>query len=98
MATEWNVEFRAVARRDFKKLDEDVQQDAAQSIADLIEDPYPRDCIELENQPGLFRIYFFKNQYRIVYSVSQKQRKLIVERIRPRGTAYIGLEKKKPRA
>jgi mRNA-degrading endonuclease RelE of RelBE toxin-antitoxin system len=45
----------------------------------------------LEGQTNLYRIRFYREQYRIVYRVSEHQRRVIVERVRPRGTAYRGL-------
>jgi len=47
----------------------------------------------LRGNPGFFRIRFYRDAYRIVYGVSGKQRKVIIQRLRPRASAYYGLEK-----
>ena len=62
-------------------------------LRDLAEDPFPEGSKELQGHRGLYRIRCCGGDYRIIYRVSEKQRKVIVQRIRPRSSAYKGLEK-----
>jgi mRNA-degrading endonuclease RelE of RelBE toxin-antitoxin system len=45
----------------------------------------------LRGYNNLYRIRFWHNRFRLVYYVSEKQHKVVVTRVRPRGTAYIGM-------
>jgi mRNA-degrading endonuclease RelE of RelBE toxin-antitoxin system len=62
-------------------------------LRDLAEDPFPEGSKELQGHRGLYRIRCCRGVYRIVYRVSEKQRKVIAQRIRPRASTYMGLEK-----
>jgi mRNA-degrading endonuclease RelE of RelBE toxin-antitoxin system len=68
-----------------------VKDQAAQAIADLIESPIPFDAVPLRGYADSYRIRFYRDQYRILYRVSKPRRKVIVWRVRPRGSAYTGL-------
>jgi len=91
MATNWSLEFTPSARREFRNLPDRVKDQAAQALADLIESPIPFDAIPLRGYSDSYRIRFYRNQYRLLYRVSEQQRKVIVWRVRPRGSAYAGL-------
>lgn len=52
----------------------------------------PAGCIPLVRHPGYYRCRLVGGNYRMVYRVSPKQRSIYVTRIRPRATAYEGLE------
>lgn len=93
MESGWSIEFKVSAGKEFHQLDDSVKAEARQAIADLAEDPFPAGSLELRGYPGLYRIRFYRNAYRIVYGISEKQRKVIIQRVRPRGSAYEGLEK-----
>jgi mRNA-degrading endonuclease RelE of RelBE toxin-antitoxin system len=93
MASAWRVDFALSARREFHELDDRAKAEAKKAIADLAEDPFPDESIQLRANPGFYRIRFYRDAYRIVYSVSEKQRKVIIQRVRPRRSAYYGLEK-----
>lgn len=88
----WSVKFTKSSDAEIDGLPENVRQEAYEAIADVGEDPYLDGSIELDGYPGHRRIHFYRGRYRIVYMVSEKQRRVIVTRIRPRGTAYIGYE------
>jgi mRNA-degrading endonuclease RelE of RelBE toxin-antitoxin system len=74
-------------------MDDRAKVEAARAILELVEDPFPEGSVELQGHRGLRRIRCCRGLYRIVYRVSEKQRKVIVQRIRPRASAYQGLEK-----
>ena len=94
MASAWRVEFAQSALKEFHQLDHRAKAEARNAIADLAEDPYPAGSIPLRGNPGFYRIRCCRDAYRIIYSVSAKQRKVIVRRVRPRASAYYGLEKR----
>jgi mRNA-degrading endonuclease RelE of RelBE toxin-antitoxin system len=64
--------------------------EALEAIADLEEDPFPMGSIPLRGYTNLYRLRFYRDRFRLVYTVSEKQRRVIVERVRPRATAYTG--------
>ena len=91
MDTSWSVEFTPSARREFRHLPDRVKDEAAQALADLSEDPSPLDAVPLRGYADSYRIRFYRDQYRILYRVSERRHRLIIWRVRPRGTAYQGL-------
>ncbi|MBM3775623.1 MAG: type II toxin-antitoxin system RelE/ParE family toxin [Acidobacteria bacterium] len=95
MDTKWKVEVLPSAQRELDVLGDPVRREATQAIADLGEDPFPPGHIRLEGFRDRYRIRFYRDQYRIVYRVSEQQQKVVVLRIRSRGTAYGGWEPKK---
>jgi addiction module RelE/StbE family toxin len=90
----WSVRLNGDARRDLAELareeDADVLEDVFSMIAELYEDHCPAGCIPLTNYPGYYRCRIAEN-YRMVYRVSEKQRRILITRIRPRGSVYKGL-------
>jgi mRNA-degrading endonuclease RelE of RelBE toxin-antitoxin system len=88
----WTVEFTDSAARELQALSEPVKRMALETAFDLAEDPFPPDSLELRGYAGLFRVPFYGHRYRMVYQVSLKQRRVVIARIRPRGTAYIGMK------
>ena len=91
MAVAWKVEFTASARREFKILGAAPKQSAVQVLQDLTEDAVPATAIPLRGYASMYRIRFYRDRFRLIYWVSEKQRRVIVTRVRPRGTAYIGM-------
>ncbi len=93
MATLWTVHLTRRAERELSQLaksDSDVWEDAATIIAEMIEGPHPDGSIALEHHPGYFRARLAGN-YRMVYQLSGKQKRIVVTRIRHRSTVYQGL-------
>ena len=91
MDTNWSVEFTASARREFKLLGARERNAAVRAIFDLAENFFLEGSIALRGYSNLYRIRFWHNRFRLVYYVSEKQHKVVVTRVRPRGTAYIGM-------
>jgi len=90
MASNWTVEFTGSARREFKLLVTQEKESAAEVILKLAEDPFPGDAVPLRGYDNLYRVRFHQGRLRLIYYVFKKQRKIVVARLRPRGTAYIG--------
>ena len=90
MASSWTVELTGSARREFKLLAPQQKESAAELILELAEDPFPEDAVPLRGYDSLYRVRFHQGRLRLIYYVSQKQRKIVVTRLRPRGMAYVG--------
>lgn len=90
---EWDIEILPLAYSDLDQLDDSVRSEAMEAIDDLGEDPFTYNAEKMRGWDDLYRIYFSGNRYRIVYRVSEKRRRVIVWRVRPRGSVYAGLER-----
>ena len=91
MDTAWRVSILPSAQSELDGLDDRVRDEAVQAILDLTEDPFLYGSTPLRGHLGLYRIKFYRGQYRIVYRVSEKRSAVVIWRVRPRGTAYRGL-------
>jgi mRNA-degrading endonuclease RelE of RelBE toxin-antitoxin system len=87
----WAVKVLPAAQREMDDLDDSVRLEALEAITDLEEDPFPAGSILLRGYTDLHQVRFYRDQFRVVYTVSEKQRRVIVERVRKRSTAYAGL-------
>jgi len=87
---EWRVSIRPSAGHEIDELDDSVRQEAIAVIKDLKDDPLPPGSVLLRGY-RLYRVRFYGEQFRIVYSVSVRSRKVVIERVRRRGNAYVGL-------
>ena len=87
----YTVSITPAAERDLDELDDPVRQEAMETLAALEEDPFPAGSVLMRGYTNLYRIKFYREAYRIVYTISKKQQRVIIERVRPRGTVYIGL-------
>ena len=62
-----------------------------QAILELSEDPFHPAPFPCAATQACTCIRAYRDQYRIVYRVSETQERVIVERVRARSTAYRGL-------
>ena len=88
----WILIIPPYTERDLRQLPDNIWRSAMETIADLREDPFPEGSLQLEGFQNLYRVRFH-GSYRIVYRVSAGRRRVIVERVRPRATAYRGLQR-----
>jgi mRNA interferase RelE/StbE len=91
MDTGWKVNLLPSASRELDQLDDSVREQAIQCIVDLAEDPFPAGSIPLRGHQHVYRIRFYRDQYRVVYRISEVKRRVLVLRVRRRGIAYVGL-------
>jgi mRNA interferase RelE/StbE len=87
----WTVEVVQSARKELRQLDARLKAEALQAIRELAEDPFPEGSIQLRGHPNFYRIRCCRDAFRVVYRVSEKQRKVIVLRLRPRASVFHGL-------
>ncbi|MFN3324293.1 MAG: type II toxin-antitoxin system RelE family toxin [Bryobacteraceae bacterium] len=92
MVMSWRVEIPKSTVRELDELPDRIWRDAMEAIAALKDDPFPPDAQELRGYPNFYKTRFYRGQYRLIYYVSEKQRRVVIVRARPRGTAYIGFE------
>jgi mRNA-degrading endonuclease RelE of RelBE toxin-antitoxin system len=88
----WRLEIPPGVKKELDALPDRVWLEAMEMIAAIDEDPFLSGAEALRGHTDVYRIYFYRNRYRVVYLVSKKQYRIVLWRVRPRGTAYIGLE------
>ena len=90
MGSSWDVRFYRSARRELRDIeDAKLREDITATILALAEDPIPPGSLELEDAYHLYRIRI--GGWRVVYALSEKERTVLITRVRPRGSAYVGL-------
>lgn len=88
----WTLKLTAGARKNLRELDEGPKRDAAELLHELEEDPFSVPAIQLRSHaPGTMRARFH-GTYRMVYQISKSEKRVIVLRIKPRGTVYRGMK------
>jgi mRNA-degrading endonuclease RelE of RelBE toxin-antitoxin system len=89
-AAGWSVSLRASAQRELDHLDDSARSEAIEAILGLEEDPFVVGSVLLRGYTNLYRVKFYRDTHRLIYTVSEKQRRVIVERVRPRSSASDG--------
>ncbi len=69
MGIGWKVEFTPLARRHLDELEDRVRIEAIEVMRDLREDPFSPGHIPLRGYRDVYRIRFYRDQYRIIYRV-----------------------------
>lgn len=88
----WEVRVTRGARRELKALDEGIQLEAAELITSLEDDAFPPGSLALRGTRDFYRIRL-AGAYRVVYRVNERQRRVMILRIRQRGDVYEGLDR-----
>lgn len=91
MATGYSVVVTPSAQRELDKLSDEAREEVVLRLAELREEPRPSDALLLDFYTQHYRIYAFRSLYRVIYVVSDKQRRVVVLRIRLRKDAYKGM-------
>ena len=97
MDLRWQVILRGAAEKEFKALPEDEKRDILSVLESMEDGDSPADAQELRRNANTFRAYFFHGHYRIIWKVYPRSRRIIVTRLRPRPTAYSGIEDDLPK-
>ncbi len=92
----WKVSLRPLARKQLRQLDGPQQEEVRDILLDLEEGYFPDGAIQLEDHPRFERAKFYREAYRIVYRVNQRNRIVKVSHIgkRDAGT-YKGFQPKR---
>jgi len=87
----WKLEILKGAQDDLDALAENIRLEAMSLILDLADDPFPADAEEMEGYLDLYKVKFYRGQYRVVFHVSAKKREIHITRVGPRDTVYKGM-------
>ena len=87
----WEVRIPTSVTRELDRLPASVRTEAIEALSELEEDAMPDGCVLLRGYKQRYRIKFYRDRYRIVYDVSERQRRVIVLRVRSRSQVYRGL-------
>ena len=93
MNTHWEVEITPTAKRELDQLPDDTYEELLGEILSLEEDLLPEGHIPLRGARDYYRIKAGRGRYRIIYIVLQRQHRILVVNVRPRGWAYSGYTK-----
>ena len=85
----YHIEFTKQAEREFRRFDTELARKLRQPIDALAHDPRPRGAQKPALPEPTYRIR--EGDYRIVYSVDDKEQLILVLRVRHRRHAYRGL-------
>ena len=80
------VEIRPRARRDVKRLPQDIQVRLIAKIRSLASNPRPRGVIKMEGPEGTYRMRV--GNYRIIYDIHDEHKRVLVVRVRHRRDVY----------
>jgi mRNA interferase RelE/StbE len=82
-----SIEFERQARKDLRQFaPKQMRQIHICPIDGLAQDPRPHGCEKVKTMPGYLRIR--SGEYRILYEVKDKEKLVIINRIRHRREAY----------
>lgn len=91
MATGYNVVVKPSAQRELDQLPEEARAEIVHRLAELKDNPRPPDSLLLDGYTQHYRIYAYRSLYRVIYLISDKQKRVVVLRIRLRTDAYKGM-------
>ena len=88
----WTVNYHRAALEDFDKLAKAQKAEVLALVEELEEEgPAIHGAIELRSNPDNWRVRFDDGKSRMVYRVSKGKRRIIINRLKPRGVVYKGL-------
>ena len=81
-----SIEFERQARKDSGQLAPKQMRQIQKKIDSLAQNPRPHGCEKVKTMPGYLRVR--SGEYRILYEVIDKEKLVIINRIRHRKEAY----------
>ena len=81
------------AESQLNQLDDRVWLEAMNVVAELEESPFPPEANRLRGWRDFYRIPFYRRQYRMIYHVDERRRRVQVSRISHRSGVYRGLDR-----
>lgn len=82
----YEIQFANSAAREFRELPEEIKSRVSAAVEALKENPRPRGFRKIRSRQGLYRIRV--GQYRAVYEIDDRQKLIVVTRVRHRQEAY----------
>ena len=83
---EYGVNFRRSADKDLRRLDAATERRVVRAIQELARQPRPTGCRKLVGSENAFRIRI--GDYRVIYTVDDAVREIVIESVRHRREAY----------
>jgi len=90
VSTEFDIQLKPSAKKDFKKFTFPIQRELAQAINALVVYPYPKGYATVKGRSRLYRITV--GVYRLVYSVNLQDRQIFLVLIDHRDSVYKRLK------
>ena len=84
--TEYAITFARSARRELEAMERSLAHRILERIEELATEPRPVGCRKLQGRTGLWRLRV--GDYRVVYSVDDRQRLIDVVAVRHRREVY----------
>ncbi len=84
--SDYRVSFKSSAAKELRKLPLEIQRRIINAIERLSENPRLSGVVKLKGDDNLYR--FRVGEYRIVYDISDSDKKLTITRIRHRKDVY----------
>ncbi|MBA3866153.1 MAG: type II toxin-antitoxin system RelE/ParE family toxin [Solirubrobacterales bacterium] len=84
-ARAWSIEYERRARKDLGRLDPTVRRRVLASIERFATDPSAADVRRLSGRAG-YRLRV--GDWRVLFELDSVRRKIVVDRVLPRGRAY----------
>lgn len=91
MRLTWQVILPTSAQRQLDQLPDNVRDEVMEEILALEDDPLPEGNVALRGNRNLYRIRVAR-RYRVIYQISEREKRILIRRVRSRGNAYSGLE------
>jgi len=82
----YEIKIKKSAKKDLDDLDDKIYVRIDRAIQGLKNDPFPRGVKKLTGEENRYRIRVGK--YRILYEIDQKDKTIVIYRIKLRKTAY----------
>jgi len=82
----FSLEFKPSVEKDLRRLPREVVRRVLERVERLRGDPFPRGIVKLAGSERLYRIRV--GRYRVVYEVDLESRRVVVQYVRQRSTAY----------
>jgi mRNA interferase RelE/StbE len=86
----YRIELTKSAAKEIKKLQRPEQQKLIDILGSMQENPRPHGVEKLEDVPSFWRLCVGR-AYRMVYTIDDKQRLVVIALVRNRKDAYRGL-------
>ncbi len=83
---DYAITFARSARKELESLDASVVRRIFPRIQALAQEPRPRGCRKLHNEPNLWRIRI--GNYRVIYAIYDKERIVDISAVRHRREVY----------
>ena len=82
----FDIQFKSSAAKEFRNLPQDIKKRVITKIDLLSSDPFPKEVKKLKGKNDYYRLRV--GSYRIVFELHQKEKRILITRIRHRRDVY----------